>query len=201
MAQFLPNHFELLLTSPINQLNSNSHAIKVSCMIKTDQMFTDNIQSFIKFSIKNTSCKDCVSYFYYMEDSKLSEDKKSFSIFFLAQQPGMHLVSVLLYGQHITNSPLTIPVTMEKSPQTVEQIPVRSADQTHNPSPVNTSQAPKVIIPTHIHIVAPPPAISSSPPAPSPPLDLQLHCLKANCPATRCSAWRQVPSLALSASP
>ena len=62
MVQLLPNHFETLI-SLINQLSSNSHAITVSILVKTNQM----------------------------EDSKLS-----------AQQPCMHLVSVLLYRQHIT---------------------------------------------------------------------------------------------------
>ena len=77
MVQLLPNHFETL----INQLSSNSHAIKVSILVKTNQM----------------------------EDSKLS-----------AQQPCMHLVSVLLYSQHITKSPITTPVNIEKTPQTIQ---------------------------------------------------------------------------------
>jgi len=160
MAEFLPNHFELLLTSPISQLVSNTNTSKVSCMIKTDQMFTENIQSFIKFSIKNISCEDSVSFC--MEDSILSEDRKSFCISFLAQQPGMYLVTVLLYGQNITNSPLTIPVTRDKSPPTkvdiaspevkaVNHLPISSPDENQN----QLNQAPSL---------------------PPPPLDLQVHC-------------------------
>ena len=37
MVQLLPNHFELLIISLISQLSSNSHAIKVFFLIKTDQ--------------------------------------------------------------------------------------------------------------------------------------------------------------------
>jgi len=164
MAEFLPNHFELLLTSPITQLVSSINTSKVSCMIKTDQMFTDSIQSFIKFSIKNISCEDSVPFC--MEDSILSEDKKSFSISFLAQQSGMYLVTVLLYGQHITNSPLTIPVTRHMSTPTianhastevkaVNHLAISSLDKNQNPGPGQLSLSPSL---------------------PPPPLDLQLLC-------------------------
>ena len=110
MAEFLPRQFELLLTSPIPHLSSDSNSIKVSCLIKTDQMFTDNIQSYVKFSIKNISRKESLSCI--MEDCKLSDDKKFFYISFLANQTGMHVLTVLLYGHNITNSPLNIPVTL-----------------------------------------------------------------------------------------
>jgi len=198
MAEFLPHQFELLLTSPIH-LSSDSNSIKVSCLIKTDQMFTDNIQSYVKFSIKNISRKESVSCI--MDDCKLSEDKKFFYISFLANQTGMHVLTVLLYGHNITNSPLNIPVTLletgtpaapnSEMTSKLETKSSSSGDYNHNASQPQNSQStsrqlcsPLKSVSPHLNgasstsISSSAPSIFTSKPSASAPLDLQMYCFK-----------------------
>eukprot|EP00092_Neocalanus_flemingeri_P030596 GFUD01033220.1.p1 GENE.GFUD01033220.1~~GFUD01033220.1.p1 ORF type:complete len:644 (+),score=221.26 GFUD01033220.1:60-1991(+) len=194
LAEYLPSQFELLLTSPMSclQLNSNNNSCKVVCNVKTDCKFTDSVQSCFKFSIKNRNCKETVEYS--KEYCKLSEDKKSFQIAFLAQKPGMYLVTVLLYDQHITNSPLTVPVISkqllqdqnkynegEKLPKNTNllkkepkyaMIAPPGSDYNHNPRPAElrcplpSSTVPRSSIPPHI--ATDQSSHSSSPPSISP---------------------------------
>ena len=205
MDEFLPNQFELLLTSSVSclQLDSINHTSKVVCMVKTDQKFTDKIQSHIKFSIKNKNCKETVPYC--KEDCKLSEDQKSFQMSFLAQKPGLYMVTVLLYDQHITNSPLALPVISKQLPvdqnknssgeglskasnliqQALKKPKLNSPCFDNNQNtlarrPLASPCAPQASIPPQI--VAIPPSDSSSPSfisppklSPSGPLDLLLH--------------------------
>jgi len=114
MAKFHPSQFELFLSSPVSslQIDPSINMSKVVCIIKTDQMFSNSIQANIKFSIKNKDCKQPVPYS--KEDCKLSEDKQSFQISFLAYNSGMYIMTVLLYDQHITNSPLNLPITLKQ---------------------------------------------------------------------------------------
>merc|ERR1719431_2359226 len=82
---------------------------KVICTVLTSELFTDLIQANIKFSIKNKVCKEAVPYC--KEECKLSSDKKSFQIAFLTTAPGTYVVTVLLYDQHVVDSPLTLVVS------------------------------------------------------------------------------------------
>eukprot|EP00092_Neocalanus_flemingeri_P024192 GFUD01026239.1.p1 GENE.GFUD01026239.1~~GFUD01026239.1.p1 ORF type:complete len:658 (+),score=221.85 GFUD01026239.1:86-2059(+) len=108
VAEFLPDQFQLVLTSPVSSLMVASDMNKVICSVTTSQQFTEMIQANIKFSIKNKACKETVPYC--KEECKLSEDKKSFQICFLVHQPGVYMLTVLLYDQHVNDSPLVLRV-------------------------------------------------------------------------------------------
>jgi len=160
LAEFPPNQFEVIIVgSPMRQLTSESNTMKVFCMIKTDQMFTENIQNHVKFSIKNLNSKNPVSYC--NEDCRMAEDKKSFCITFLATESGKYKVTALLYGEHITSSPLIIPVSVLKTSLAEKKDEEIKANSDHNN---NASQ---------IYLD---PSILTAPPQsslPSTPLDLQ----------------------------
>jgi len=112
VAEFLPNQYQLVLTSPVSNLMEAGIDNKAVCTVTTRQQFTEMIQANIKFSIKNKACKETVPYC--KEECKLSEDRKSFQIAFLVQRPGTYMVTVLLYDQHVTDSPLTLLVAEDK---------------------------------------------------------------------------------------
>jgi len=112
-AQFLPTQYQLSLTYPATQIMVAGTDQKAICTVLTSQLFTDMIQANIKFSIKNKACKESVPYC--KEECKLSEDKKSFQIAFLVQRSGSYVVTVLLYDQHVVDSPLTITVAESES--------------------------------------------------------------------------------------
>lgn len=162
LAEFPPNQFEVLIASPpMRQLNSETNTMKVFCMIKTDQLFTENIQNHVKFSIKNLNSKNPVTYC--NEDCKMAEDKKSFSITFLATESGKYKVTALLYGEHITSSPLIIPVTVS-----VQEIGlVEKKDEETNKDNSDLDNNASELYPDPSIITAPPPSSLPS------PLDLQ----------------------------
>merc|ERR1712096_294500 len=112
VAQYLPHQYQLVLTSPTSNLMVASVTNKAICTVTTNQEFTEKIQANIKFSIKNKECKETVPYC--KEECKLSENKKSFQICFLVQKPGVYMVTVLLYDQHVTDSPLMLMVSDEE---------------------------------------------------------------------------------------
>jgi len=112
VAQYLPHQYQLVLTSPMSNLMVASVTNKAICTVTTNQEFTEKIQANIKFSIKNKECKETVPYC--KEECKLSENKKSFQICFLVQKPGVYMVTVLLYDQHVTDSPLMLMVSDEE---------------------------------------------------------------------------------------
>jgi len=109
VADYLPSQYQLALTSSASNLMEASMDAKAICTVTTDQQFTEMIQANIKFSIKNKACKEAVPYC--KEECKLSEDKRSFQIAFMVQRPGMYVVTVLLYDQHVADSPLTLVVS------------------------------------------------------------------------------------------
>jgi len=111
VAQYLPQQYQLVLTSPMSNLMVASDTTKAICTVTTNQEFTEKIQANIKFSIKNKECRETVPYC--KEECKLSENKKSFQICFLVQKPGVYMVTVLLYDQHVTDSPLMLMVSDE----------------------------------------------------------------------------------------
>eukprot|EP00092_Neocalanus_flemingeri_P020008 GFUD01021668.1.p1 GENE.GFUD01021668.1~~GFUD01021668.1.p1 ORF type:complete len:656 (+),score=243.87 GFUD01021668.1:86-2053(+) len=120
MAEFLPDQFQLVLTSPMSNLMVASDMNKVICTVTTSQQFTEMIQANIKFSIKNKACKETVPYC--KEECKLSEDKKSFQICFLVQRPGVYMLTVLLYDQHVNDSPLVLRVASKEEMADEEKI-------------------------------------------------------------------------------
>jgi len=105
-AEFLPSHYQLSLTYPTHSVLEVGDVKKAVCTVFTNQLFTDSIQANIKFSIKNKVCKEAVQYC--KEECRLSEDKKSFQIAFMMTRPGTYVVTVLLYDQHVLDSPITI---------------------------------------------------------------------------------------------
>jgi len=168
-AQFLPNQYQLSLTYPpateTMEAGSNQKAI---CTVLTNQLFTDMIQANIKFSIKNKACKESVPYC--KEECKLSEDKKSFQIAFLMQRPGTYVVTVLLYDQHVVDSPLAITVAEPMSLDKDKKSPGKSAIQVEK-SPIQEKFGKSEVVaispsPTAVPII-PVPAVTSSstPPA------------------------------------
>jgi len=106
IAEFLPSHYQLTLTHPTHSVLEVGGVNKVVCTVLTNQLFTDMIQANIKFSIKNKVCKEAVQYC--RDECRLSDDKKSFQIAFMMARPGTYVVTVLLYDQHVLDSPLTI---------------------------------------------------------------------------------------------
>jgi len=109
IAEFHPHHYQLSLTHPMHNILEAGINKKVICTVLTSELFTDLIQANIKFSIKNKVCKEAVPYC--KEECKLSSDKKSFQIAFLTTMPGTYVVTVLLYDQHVVDSPLTLVVS------------------------------------------------------------------------------------------
>jgi len=109
IAVFHPHHYQLSLTHPMHNILEAGINKKVICTVLTSELFTDLIQANIKFSIKNKVCKQAVPYC--KEECKLSSDKKSFQIAFLTTMPGTYVVTVLLYDQHVVDSPLTLVVS------------------------------------------------------------------------------------------
>jgi len=109
IAEFHPHHYQLSLTYPMHNILEAGINKKVICTVLTSELFTDLIQANIKFSIKNKVCKEAVPYC--KEECKLSSDKKSFQIAFLTTMPGTYVVTVLLYDQHVVDSPLTLVVS------------------------------------------------------------------------------------------
>jgi len=106
VAEFHPHQFQLSLTYPTHNILEAGLNKKVICTVLTSELFSDMIQANIKFSIKNKGCKDAVPYC--KEECKLSSDKKSFQIAFLTTKPGTYVVTVLLYDQHVMDSPLSL---------------------------------------------------------------------------------------------
>jgi len=105
-AEFHPYQYQLSLTSPSSsKLEVGIHQ-KAICTVVTSELFTDMIQADIKFSIKIKGSTERVTYC--KEECKLCDDKKSFQIAFLVTVPGTYIVTVLLYGQHIVDSPLSV---------------------------------------------------------------------------------------------
>jgi len=119
-AEFHPNQYQLSLTSPTSNILDGSINKKIICAVHTSQLFTDMIQAEIKFSIKKKGSKEAVPYC--KEDCKLSEDKRSFQIAFLMTGPGTFVVTVLLYDQHVVDSPLTIIASESKINNTRDNI-------------------------------------------------------------------------------
>jgi len=113
-AVFHPHQFQLSLTYPTHNLLEAGINKKVICTVLTSELFTDLIQANIKFSIKNKVCKEAVPYC--KEECKLSSDKKSFQIAFLTTMPGTYVVTVLLYDQHVVESPLSL-IVCEPQPE------------------------------------------------------------------------------------
>merc|ERR1719431_1860563 len=109
IAVFHPHQYQLSLTNPMHNIIEAGINKKVICTVLTTELFTDLIQANIKFSIKNKVCKEAVPYC--KEECKLSSDKKSFQIAFLTTTPGTYVVTVLLYEQHVVDSPLTLVVS------------------------------------------------------------------------------------------
>jgi len=109
IGEFHPQQYQLTLTYPTCNILEAGNNKKVICTILTSELFNDKIQANIKFSIKNKGCKDAVPYC--KNDCKLSEDKKSFQIAFLTTRPGTYVVTVLLYDQHVMDSPLALIVS------------------------------------------------------------------------------------------
>jgi len=112
-AEFLPSHYQLSLTFPTHSVLEVGGVKKAVCTVFTNQLFTDMIQANIKFSIKNKVCKEAVPYC--KEECRLSEDKKKFQIAFMMTRPGTYVVTVLLYDQHVLDSPLTIIASEQKN--------------------------------------------------------------------------------------
>ena len=110
--EYLPNQYQLFMTSPLSNLMVAGINRKAVCTVTTSEQFTEMILANIKFSIKNKACKESVPYC--KEKFKLSEDRKSFQIAFMVQKPGTYMVTVLLYDQHVTDSPLTLLVSDDK---------------------------------------------------------------------------------------
>jgi len=111
MEEYFPKEFQLVLTSSMYNIEASDKS-KVICNVTTSKKFTAEVQANIKFSIKNKMFKDPV--LYCKEECKLSKDEKTFQICFLAQNPGVYLVTVLLYDQQIVDSPLTLLVSEKK---------------------------------------------------------------------------------------
>jgi len=120
-AEFHPSQFQLCLTFPKSNLLEVGIHDKAICTVATNHLFNDMIQANIKFSIKIKDCKDPVVYC--KEQCKLSQDKKSFQIVFKVNKPGNYVVTVLLYDQHVVDSPL---VLLAGEPHKIEEI-VRDA--------------------------------------------------------------------------
>lgn len=108
VAEFTPEDFMLSLSVPLSNCVSINPRLplKVVCRVTTEHEFTENIQANIKFSIKKKGLKEAIPII--REDSKLDTERKSFTIAFLMQDPGIYSVNVLLYDQHVSDSPLTI---------------------------------------------------------------------------------------------
>jgi len=105
-AEFHPSQFQLCLTFPTSNVLEVGLHEKAVCTVVTSQMFNDMIQADIKVSVKIKDCKDPV--IYCNEECKLSQDKKTFQIVFKVTKPGNYVVTVLLYDQHVADSPLVI---------------------------------------------------------------------------------------------
>jgi len=110
LAEFLPQDFSLGLTCSAPSLLPGSLA---TCSVVTPVgQFTSMVQANIQFTIKQQGSKAIVPFC--REECKVSEDQKSFKIAFPVSSPGEYTVTVLLYGQHVQHSPLSVHVPPEK---------------------------------------------------------------------------------------
>jgi len=168
-AEFLPTQYQLSLTYPATETMEAGTNQKAICTVLTNQLFTDMIQANIKFSIKNKACKESVPYC--KEECRLSEDKKSFQIAFLVERPGSYVVTVLLYDQHVVDSPLAITVAESKSLDKVKQSQEERAIQVEK-SPISEKFGKSEVVaispsPTADPTIPVPAVASSSTPATS----------------------------------
>jgi len=108
VAELHPTDFILSLASPFSNIVLMNPDVpsKVVCRVFTEHEFSENIQANIKFSIKKKGFKEAVPII--REDSKLDSERKTFTIAFHLQDPGVYTVNVLLYDQHVSDSPLSI---------------------------------------------------------------------------------------------
>jgi len=108
IAEYMPEQYHLSLTAP----NSNiigldqKSPVKIACEIIADHVFTEKVQANIKFVMKSKHGNRSLPFV--REECCLSEDKTTFKMAFVVDEIGSYLVTVLLYGQHVTNSPLNI---------------------------------------------------------------------------------------------
>ena len=111
LAELHPTDFILSLASSFSNIVSMNPGVpsKVVCRVNTEHEFSENIQANIKFSIKKKGFKEAVPII--REDSKLNTERKTFTIAFQLQDPGVYTVNVLLYDQHVSDSPLSIYVS------------------------------------------------------------------------------------------
>jgi len=113
VAEYMPEQYHLTLTSPnSNVVGLHQKApVRIVCEITADHLFTEKVQANIKFMIKSKN--DNRSLPFVREECFLTEDKTTFKMVFVVNEIGSYLVTVLLYGQHVTNSPLIIIVRDE----------------------------------------------------------------------------------------
>jgi len=108
VAEYLPKQFCLNLCSPSSIFASSKGVAKVVFNISTEGSFTEQIQANIKFAIKKKECKEPIPFI--REESLLDEELKNFKISFYAEHEGLYTVSVLLYDQHVIDSPYMVKV-------------------------------------------------------------------------------------------
>merc|ERR1719431_2272820 len=131
IAVFHPHQYQLSLTNPMHNIIEAGINKKVICTVLPTELFTDLIQANIKFSIKNKVCKEAVPYC--KEECKLSSDKKSFQIAFLTTAPGTYVVTVLLYDQHVVDSPLSLIVSEPHISENKDKFDQQTASQVESP--------------------------------------------------------------------
>eukprot|EP00092_Neocalanus_flemingeri_P018804 GFUD01020362.1.p1 GENE.GFUD01020362.1~~GFUD01020362.1.p1 ORF type:complete len:646 (-),score=219.15 GFUD01020362.1:60-1997(-) len=139
LAEFLPQDFLLALTSSPSSLKLGSLA---TCSVVTPGQFTSSVQANIQFSIKLQGSKTTVPFC--REECRVSDDQKSFQIKFPVSNPGVYLVTVLLYGQHVQHSPVSVHVlnthqeteNMDRSStDTTPTLPLASTASLRQPKP------------------------------------------------------------------
>jgi len=120
VAKYLPKQFHLNLCSPFSIIASSKGVAKVVFNISTEGRFTEQVQANIKFSIKKKDCREPIPII--KEESYLDEELRNFKISFYAEHEGLYTVIVLLYDQHVIDSPY-----MVKVERSVEQLAERFA--------------------------------------------------------------------------
>jgi len=145
LAEFLPEDFILSLTSSESSLVPGT---LVNCSVATSTgQFTSKVQANIMFTIKQEGKKGTVPFC--KEECKVAEDLKSFDIVFPTASPGVFSVTVLLYGQHVQQSPLAVHVqcsvkdTQMKAKAASSTPPKSAHTSTSTPSSMLTMNLPK----------------------------------------------------------
>lgn len=143
LAEFMPQDFLLILSSSPSCLGPDSLA---TCSVVTPMQFSSKVQANIQFSIKQQGSKTTVPFCSCREECQVAEDGKSFQIVFPVSNTGVFLVTVLLYGQHVQHSPLSVLSTnitkQGISTPLSSSLPTATPTSTTSPSP----NPPKLVI-------------------------------------------------------